>query len=88
MDNIENFYLKIQADLKTLQTNRLVKERLLPIKIYVHDKRKETSKIKIITRKEQKQRKNIEKGYHKGVSDSIRIVNKIFKEYLDCLIKD
>lgn len=84
MVEIENFYLRIQSNLKTLQTNRLVKERLLPIKIDVHEKCKETSKVKRITRKEQKQRKNIEKGYHKGVSDSIRIVNKIFKEYFDC----
>ena len=82
MEEIENFYLKVQANLKNLQANKLTKEKTMPLKIDVHEKHRETRYAKKIHKKEEKLRKSIVNGYHKGVTDSIRIVNKIFEEYL------
>lgn len=83
MEGIENFYLRVQANLKNLQANKLTKEKTIPMKIDVHQNRKETRRIKKLHKKEEKLRRSINNGYHKGVADSIQVVNKIFKEYFE-----
>lgn len=85
MEKVENFYLNVQAKLKELQAKRLLKEKRIPLKIDVHEKHKETWKLRRLCRREEKLRENINNGYHKGVDDSIRILNKVFEDFLKCL---
>ena len=88
MEEIENFYLKIIAELKILQTERLSKERMLPFKLDVHEKKIETLKARILCKKAEKQRQRLENGYIKGVQDTIKRVTKIYKEYMKCALRD
>ena len=82
MEEVENFYLKVQANLRNLQATRLTREKTLPLKVEVYKNKKETKKSKRLHNKQEKLRNKINKGYHKGVADSIRIINKIFEGYL------
>ena len=88
MEEIENFYLLVIAELKSLQTARLVKERLLPFQVYVHKTKKDTFLANYRSLKKEKQRKKIAEGYHSGVENSIQRVRKIYKKYLKECLKD
>jgi hypothetical protein len=88
MEELQNFYLTIIAELKTLETNKLSSERRLPIKIDVHEKRKDTLKAKRLSKQADKQRNQIEKGYYKAIDDCIKRINKTYKETLKCYLKD
>ena len=81
MDLLENFYLKIIANLKNLQTVRMSSEKLLPLKFELFEKRKDFWKARKLSKKSEKQRKQIENGYYKGIADALKLVNKIFKVY-------
>ena len=82
MDEIENLYLLIIAELKTLQTARLSKERLIPFQVDVHKTKKDTFLSKYRSLKKEKQRRRIAEGFHSGVEKSIQRVRKTYKQYL------
>lgn len=88
MDEIQNFYLKILASLKNIQSKRLYSERQLPLKIDLYEKRTETRKAKKLLKKSEIQRKKIEKGYHKAIEDCIKQIDKIYKDTLKCYSND
>lgn len=88
MEEIENFYLKILSRLKTIQSKRLYSERQLPLKIDLHEKHTETRKARKLLKKSELQRKKIEKGYYKGIEESINVLEKVYKETLKCYSDD
>ncbi len=88
MEEIQNFYLKILSELRTMQTKRIQKERLLPHEHIYKASKKEIRLTKKFFKKSEKQRKKIEKGYYKGVQDSINLVEMIYKKVLKCSSND
>ena len=88
MEELNNYYLQVIANLKTLQTDKLTQERLLPLTFAVCKKKKETTKSRKLAKKKERQRAKIEQGYFKGVEDSLKIVNKIYKVILKHVEKD
>lgn len=88
MEEFDKFYLQVVAHLKTLQTNKLSQERLLPVEIAVCENKKETVKSRKLSKKKEKQRLKIEQGYFKGVNDSLRILEKVYRLVLKNVDKD
>lgn len=88
MEDLENFYYQIIASLKNLESKRLLSERSLPVEFPVYAKLKNTYRARRLVRRHKKLNLKIEKGYYKGISDSISKINKIYKEYLKCSSKD
>lgn len=88
MEEIQNFYLKIMAELHLKQTVKLSKERLLPQEYVLCKDKKVTRKTKSLCKKSERQRKKIEKGYYKGIDDSIKIIQSIYKKALKCSLKE
>lgn len=88
MEELENFYYQVIASLKNLESKRLLNERRLPVEFPVYSKLKNTYRARRLVRKQRKLSLKIETGYYKGISDSISKINKIYKEYLKCSLKD
>lgn len=88
MEDLENFYYQVIASLKNLESKRLLSERSLPVEYPVYEKRKNTYRARRLARKHKKLNLKIEKGYYKGIMDSILKINKIYKEYIKCSSKD
>lgn len=88
MEELENFYYQVIASLKNLESKRLLNERRLPIEYPVYAKIKNTYRARRLAKKQRKLNLKIEKGYYKGISDSISKINKLYKEYIKCSLKD
>ena len=88
MDEIQNFYLRVLAELKNLQAIKLNRSRLLPQEYVIFSDKGESFKQKRLAKKAEKQRKQIEEGYYKGIADCIGMVNHIYKVTLKCYLKD
>lgn len=88
MEEVEKFYLKVIAELKYLQSERMNKEKFLPTEVHVYEKIKNTWLATRIAKKKEKQRKKIEKGYYKAINECIKHVNDIYKETLKECSKD
>lgn len=84
MEEIENFYLKVIAKLKSLQSKRLNFEKQLPLKIELHEKWTNVFKARILLRRSEKLRNKINNGYYKAINECINQINKVYKEYLKC----
>lgn len=82
MEKVTNFYLAVNASLKNLQTERLSREKLLPLKIVLSKEKKISWKNKRLIKKNEKLRKQIEDGYYKGIKDSLKSMNQIYEEFL------
>ena len=81
MEDVEKFYLFINSELRVLQTKSLKKEKNIPLKLDLYEKRKNSRKARRINKKAEKQRLKIEKGYHKAIEECICKINKIYKEF-------
>lgn len=88
MEELEKFYFQVIASLKNLESKRLLYERSLPVEYPVYEKRKSTYRARKLAKKQKKMLLKIEKGYYKGISDSIDKINKIYKDYIKCCSKD
>ena len=81
---IDNFYLQIVAQVKSLESKKLLYERRLPIEFPVCLSRQNTRKAKRLAKKHKKFELKIEKGYYKAISDCLSKINKVYKEVLKC----
>lgn len=84
-DEVLEFYLSIIAALKTLQSERLNKEKFNPLTFDVHVGAINTFRARWLRARVERQRQRLAKGYHAAVRDCIKKINKEYKEYLRCV---
>lgn len=81
---IDNFYLQIIAQIKSLESKKLLFERRLPVEYPVYLNKQNTRKAKRLAKKHKKFDLKIEKGYYKAISDCLSKINKVYKDILKC----
>ena len=84
-DEVLEFYLSIIASLKTLQSERLSKEKFNPLTFDVHVGAINTFRARWLRARVERQRQRLARGYHAAVRDCIKKINKEYKEYLRCI---
>ena len=84
-DEVLAFYLSIIASLKTLQAERLCKEKFNPLTFDVHVGAINTFRARWLRAKVERQRQRLARGYHAAIRDCIKKVNREYKEYLRCI---
>ena len=83
-NDVVEFYLAIIASLKSLQSDRLVKEKFNPLTFDVHVGAMRTLRARFYRWVNERQRQRLARGYHAAIRDCIKKVNREYKEFLRC----